>query len=301
MSLLRRLDTHHKLYASFAMLLCLGMGMSLWMLGRLEHMSLLTALPGQKLSGATLQAHAGYENARLLALVALGVTLGAAVMLGLWLRAEVAAPLHAAAAMARRLSQGDLSSKIGLSAEGDAGQLLAAMQDMNDSLAGIIVRVRASAEGIAGSAGQAAASGAALACHAAEQQALLAQGAAAIEQIASGAGVEQAAAVEQLVQVLAALGQAAVSQSAQAAQAAGAAAAAREQAERLSRLSAAFVLGPEHDMAWPPIRLASSNRAPLAAAGPADMRHRHAPVRASVALAPAPQRSHGAAAHMEEF
>ncbi|WP_426101078.1 methyl-accepting chemotaxis protein [Massilia sp. TSP1-1-2] len=190
MSLLRRLDPHHKLYASFALLLCLSMGLSLWMLNQLEQMSLLTGLAtslapgsGQK-AGAVLQAHAGYEGARLLAWVAIAVTLGAAAMLVLWLRAELAHPVQAATAMARRVSTGDLSGKIGAA---ESGELLSTLQAMNDSLAGMVLRVRAGTESISGSAGAVAADGKALAAHAREQACALAQAGASMAQLADGA------------------------------------------------------------------------------------------------------------------
>lgn len=148
MSLLRRFDSHHKLYASFALLLCLSMGLSFWMLGQLGQMSTLVQ-PGR--------AVARMMEVRLILWLALGVTLAATAMLALWLRGEVDRPVHEAATMARRVAGGDLSSHIGLAAAGEAGELLDSMQQMNDNLAGMIVKVRAGTESIAGSAGQFAA------------------------------------------------------------------------------------------------------------------------------------------------
>jgi methyl-accepting chemotaxis protein len=182
MSLLRRLDTHHKLYASFALLLCLSVGLSLWMLGQLGQMSALTAGAGHKLGAA---AQSGYAGARLLAWCAIGATLLAAALLALWLRAELARPLQAAAAMARRVAGGDLSSHIGLAAAGDAGQMLDAMQQMNDKLAGMLVKVRGGTESIAGNAGQIAAASMLLSARAEDQAAALEQSAGAIEQLSA--------------------------------------------------------------------------------------------------------------------
>ncbi len=186
MSLIRRLDTHHKLYASFALLLCLSMGLSLWMLGQLGQMSLqvssLTAGAGQQLNHAA-QVQAGYEGARTLAWLAIGVTLAAAVLLALWLRGEVDRPVHEAAVMARRVAAGDLSGRIGLAAAGESGQLLDTMQQMNDSLAGMIVKVRSGTESIASSAGQIAAGSMALSARTEEQAASLEQTAASMKQL----------------------------------------------------------------------------------------------------------------------
>ncbi len=176
MLLLRRLDTHHKLYASFALLLCLSMGLALWLLGQLEHASALAVAADQKPGAAAFQVQAGYAGARLFAWVAIALTLAAAAMLALWLRAEMARPVHEAACMARRVAGGDLSTHIGLDAAGEAGELLDTMQQMNDNLAGMIVKVRGGTESIASSAGQIAAGSIALAAHTDEQVASLRDG-----------------------------------------------------------------------------------------------------------------------------
>ncbi|MEJ7808228.1 MAG: hypothetical protein WKG03_20175, partial [Telluria sp.] len=188
MSLFRRLDTHHQRYLSVALLLCLSMGLSLWMLGRLEQMSLLAAAAGQKLN--VLQAHAGYGSARLLAWSAIGAMLGGAVLLALWLHAELVRPVRAAAAMARRIAEGDLSGKIDAAATGETGAMLLAMQDMNHGLAGLIAKVRTGTERIATSAGQIAA-GSLLSARSTEQPATLVQAGAALAQL--GAGVTHTA------------------------------------------------------------------------------------------------------------
>ena len=191
MSFLRRLDPHHKLYAAFALLLCLSLGLALWMLGRLEQISMLAgqlpAAPGQKLGNLGLQAHAGYEGARLLVWIAIGVTLGATALLVPWLRAEVARPAQQALAMARRLAGGDLSSGIGQAQAGHGGALLATMQEMNDSLASMIAQVRAGTESITGGAGHLATGAALLAAHTEEQAGALGQAGTAMAQLGATA------------------------------------------------------------------------------------------------------------------
>ena len=184
MSFLRRLAPQHKLYASFALLLCLSMGLSLWMLGRLEQMSLAAAAPGLAAGSLADQAHAGYAGARLLAWIAIGVTLGAAGILVLWLRDELARPVREAAAMAQRVATGDLSGKVG---QLETAALLTGMQDMSDSLAGMIAKVRDGTENIAASTSQVAAGSSALSWDAQEQLGTLAKAAASMAQLAGAA------------------------------------------------------------------------------------------------------------------
>jgi methyl-accepting chemotaxis protein len=183
MRYLKRLDTHHKLYASFALLLCMSMGLSLWMLGQLGQMSILTAGNTQKLGATAILAQSGYADARLFAWTAIGVTITFAVMLALWLHAEMVRPVHRAADMARRVAGGDLSSHIGMQAAGETGALLSSMQQMNDNLAGMIVKVRAGTESIAGNAGQIAAGSLALSSRTEEQAGTLQETTASMGQL----------------------------------------------------------------------------------------------------------------------
>ena len=180
MSLLRRLDTHTILYASFALLLCLGAGLSLWLLTQLGHLSATASAP---------RLQAGYAGARLVTAAGIGVTLAAGAALALWLRAAIARPLQAATAMAHRIAEGNLSSQIGLAAGAEAGQLCEAMQHMNDTLAAMVAKLRGGTEHIAASAGQIAAASMLQTARCDEQAAALAQAESALQQL--GAGLRQ--------------------------------------------------------------------------------------------------------------
>lgn len=183
MRTLKRLATHHQLAASFALVLCMSLGLSFWLLVQLSQMSVLTAGNTQKLSAAAAQAHATFAGARMFAWIAMGATLTATVMLALWLHAKLVRPVHRAADMARRVASGDLSSHIGMPASGEPGELLSSMQQMNDNLAGMIVKVRAGTESIASHAGQIAAGSMVLFSRTEEQTGLLGTTAAAVGQL----------------------------------------------------------------------------------------------------------------------
>ena len=179
MSLFRQLDTRHKLLAAFALLLSLTTIFALWMLGQVNALASLSTGAAQKLSLA--QPHAAAANWGTVLFLAASAGLCAALLA--WLRAEVARPLRDAAAMARRVAEGDLSTRIGEPQVGDGGALLCAMQDMNDKLAGMIIKVRSGTESIAGSAADIATGGMALSARTEEQAASLEQTATSMEQL----------------------------------------------------------------------------------------------------------------------
>ena len=187
MSFIRRLDTSYKLFACFALVMCLGTALALWLLGQLGQLSALAAIPakaGPKLGAA----HSIYAGAQLWTWFFISASLGLAAVLALWLRAEVNRPLRAAAEMAQRVARGDLSTRIDAAADADAdaGGLLVTMQDMNDKLVEMIVKIRTGTESIAGSAAGIAAGAMDLSARADEQAAALENTASALKQL-SGA------------------------------------------------------------------------------------------------------------------
>ncbi|MDB5756644.1 MAG: Methyl-accepting chemotaxis protein, partial [Massilia sp.] len=147
-----QLETSTKLFACFAIVLCLGVLASAWLLGQLADMSELTAQAGQN-ANAAAQAHSQFGAARGWSLFFLVGGMCVATMLALWLAAEVMRPMHEAVAVARRVAQGDLSNRIDCSVRGEAGLLLRAMQEMNDKLVGIVIEVRNGTDSIASGAG----------------------------------------------------------------------------------------------------------------------------------------------------
>jgi methyl-accepting chemotaxis protein len=156
MTSIRQLETRTKLFASFALVLCLGILVSGWLLGQLAQMSDLAAQLAQKANGpAAALARAEFGAARGWSMVFLALELMVAVLLCLWLAAEVARPVHEAVMLARRVAAGDLSNnKVERAAGGEAGLLLQAMQEMNDKLVGMVVEVRAGTEAITSGAAE---------------------------------------------------------------------------------------------------------------------------------------------------
>ena len=76
-------------------------------------------------------------------------TLLAGGMAVAWLARSITVPLDAAIGIAQTVSSGDLSATIDISSNDEIGTLLQALKDMQDSLAGIVGKVRAGTEAIA--------------------------------------------------------------------------------------------------------------------------------------------------------
>ncbi len=88
------------------------------------------------------------RTALLLAVLALGAAL-ASVLIGVLVTRSIVAPLRGAVAVARKVASGNLTSQIEIRGRDETGQLLQALADMNDSLKGIVGRVREGTESIA--------------------------------------------------------------------------------------------------------------------------------------------------------
>ena len=84
-----------------------------------------------------------------------GILIGLAVVVTLiavgttWLVRSIREPLDSANALAARIAQGDLSSRISTQREDEFGQLLQSLATMNDSLARMVSQVRVSTDSIA--------------------------------------------------------------------------------------------------------------------------------------------------------
>jgi methyl-accepting chemotaxis protein len=157
MKSVRQLETNTKLYAAVGLLAGLGALLALWLLAQLGQLGDAAALLGKKAGATAAQAQlvvGAVDAVRTWALAFLGTELVLAVMLGLWLAAEVARPMHEAVLVARRVADGDLSSRIDVTTGGEAGLLMRAMQEMNDKLVAMIVNVRAGTELIATGSGE---------------------------------------------------------------------------------------------------------------------------------------------------
>ena len=243
MNLIRQLDTKLKVYFCFALLAALGAALA-WLAmeqAQVRNRTLLWA-------GVAAQAVLGLALAR-------------------WLAAELERPLHEAAGLARRIAAGDLSTRIGMSAPGAPGMLLASLQEMNDQLLSVVARVRAGTGALAGNAGALACSANQLAVRGERHGAALRQVAQAIEALVPCAGQAQRVRVGELALEVLALEQDLHDSALLAQQCGEAAAGVRDQTGSQLRLLRGFYLGPGHAQADTRIHLVSVNRQPLVRSG----------------------------------
>ncbi|WP_043812418.1 methyl-accepting chemotaxis protein [Rubrivivax gelatinosus] len=119
----------------------------------------------------------------MLGLAGLGALLGGAV--AVVVGRSVVKPLREAVAFAETVASGDLSSRIAARRGDETGQLLAALQRMNDNLAGLVGHVREGCESIASGSTQIAGGTADLSRRTEEQASNLQQTAASMEQLSS--------------------------------------------------------------------------------------------------------------------
>jgi methyl-accepting chemotaxis protein len=134
---------------------------------------------------------AAYRRDRLvMLLVSLGAV-GGAVLLGWALSNAITRPLQRAVNLAEAVASGDLSSDIVVDRQDEAGQLLAALKRMNESLVQIVSSVRQSADGIATATQEIATGNHDLSRRTEQQAAALQETAASMQQMTST--VQQAA------------------------------------------------------------------------------------------------------------
>ncbi|QJE00199.1 HAMP domain-containing protein [Massilia forsythiae] len=119
----------------------------------------------------------------MLAAVALGCLAGVAA--AIFLSRSIGTPLQQAVAIARRVAQGDLSGAIEVDSRNEFGQLLAALRDMNASLANIVGEVRTGTDTIAAASTQISAGNMDLSSRTERQAGTLEETAASVEELSA--------------------------------------------------------------------------------------------------------------------
>ncbi len=114
---------------------------------------------------------------------ALAILLGTAF--GIWITRSITRPLKDAVQVARKISDGDLTSRIGGNTKDEVGQLLGALGNMNGHLVSMVSQIRTGAETISSASGQIAAGNTDLSSRTEEQAASLEETAASMEELAS--------------------------------------------------------------------------------------------------------------------
>jgi methyl-accepting chemotaxis protein len=119
----------------------------------------------------------------LISLTAGGVLVGIAI--GWVISKSITRPLDEAVKIAQTVAAGDLSSRIVVSSKDETGQLMQALKDMNDSLVGIVSKVRSGTDTIATASSQISAGNHDLSSRTEEQASSLEETAASMEELTS--------------------------------------------------------------------------------------------------------------------
>jgi len=131
------------------------------------------------------EATAAYETARmtLIGLGTLAVLLG--VGFGIFITRSIVRPIQDAVAIADRVSSGDLGSQFTVSSRDETGQLMTALQKMNDNLLGIVSQVRVGTDTIATASAEMAAGNQDLSRRTEQQAGSLEETASSMEELTS--------------------------------------------------------------------------------------------------------------------
>jgi methyl-accepting chemotaxis protein len=111
----------------------------------------------------------------------LAVVLGAG--LAWWLTRSITVPLRNAVALANAVARGDLSTRVAVRSNDEAGQLMAALNTMNDRLNALVTQVRSGADSISTAAVEVAAGNLDLSSRTEQQAGALEESASALEQL----------------------------------------------------------------------------------------------------------------------
>ncbi|WP_411884371.1 methyl-accepting chemotaxis protein [Polaromonas sp. YR568] len=125
------------------------------------------------------------SQTRMLLLLISGVAAAVSIALGLLATRSITRPLNEAVAIARRVADGDLSATIEVTTKDETGQMLQALKDMNESLAGIVSDVRSGTDTIATASSQIATGNHDLSSRTEEQASSLEETAASMEELTS--------------------------------------------------------------------------------------------------------------------
>jgi methyl-accepting chemotaxis protein len=147
----------------------------------------LLALGAKIEGGATGMLNDEHDKARWLLFSLSAVAALAAGGFGFWATRSITRPLRSAVAVARRVAEGDLRSRIDISARDETGQMLIALRQMNMSLNTIVSEVRSGADEMVSTSAQIASGNSDLSARTEEQASSLEETAASLEQLSTTA------------------------------------------------------------------------------------------------------------------
>ncbi|MEP7102264.1 MAG: methyl-accepting chemotaxis protein [Burkholderiales bacterium] len=155
----------------------------------LAHLDSFAALLKKDSVASSAAAQATYQSAKWLILAITIASMSTGIFIAWWLTRSITRPMGEAVGVAQRVAAGDLSTRIEVTQTDEAGQLLTALKQMNDSLTKVVGNVRLASDSIATGSAQIAAGNQDLSQRTEQQASALEQTAASMEQL--GATVRQ--------------------------------------------------------------------------------------------------------------
>ena len=134
-------------------------------------------------NGVAIKQHIGSARMLMMALGVAALLVGA--MCAWWVTRSITSPINHALQVARAVAAGDLTSQIQPSTQDEAGQLLHALRDMNDSLSQIVGQVRNGTVAIAAASSQIATGNMDLSSRTENQASALEETASSMEELTS--------------------------------------------------------------------------------------------------------------------
>ncbi|WP_457323221.1 methyl-accepting chemotaxis protein [Roseateles sp. P5_E11] len=150
-----------------------------------QQLDALIAYQKELMHAAAAAANATVDFAGIAVIVAAAAALALGVAMALLITRSVVGPIRQAVAAAETVAAGDLRLHLSTDRTDEAGQLLNALQRMNDSLVGIVGAVRGNAESVATASGQIAQGNADLSQRTEQQASNLQETAASMEELSA--------------------------------------------------------------------------------------------------------------------
>lgn len=124
-----------------------------------------------------------YADAQNMMLGGAGIAAVLALIAGIWVTLSITRPITAAARIANRMAEGDLTARVESTSRDEAGMLLTAMGTMIDKLSGVVGEVRASADTLSSASEEMSATAQSLSQASTEQAASVEETSASVEQM----------------------------------------------------------------------------------------------------------------------
>ncbi|QIL43737.1 HAMP domain-containing protein [Acidovorax sp. HDW3] len=150
-----------------------------------EQIGKLSKINSDGASTAFQTSQSAYATARTIVIGVLLLSVLAAVVLGWWIARLITVPVAEAVQATREMAQGNLAAHLSVRSSDEIGQLLQALLEMRDKLAGVVAGVRRSAEGVATASAEIASGNHDLSARTESQASALEQTAASMEELGS--------------------------------------------------------------------------------------------------------------------